>query len=120
VRRRAERRCFAPPSRVLRGSITEGNYSSANWTILTGFKTDGDTAIDAATDVAGVTDALNAATDGMAGVQTLAVPTPTFTDLTASPSVTYGATSIALSLPGRSFSAKAGLPIATAGRVRDR
>lgn len=44
------------------------NYTGANWIILTGFKTDGDTAIDAATDLAGVTSAQNTATAGMAGV----------------------------------------------------
>ena len=30
------------------GTYTEGNYTPGNWTVLTGFKTDGDAAIDAA------------------------------------------------------------------------
>jgi len=51
------------------GTYTQGNYTAENWTTLTGFKTAGDTAIDAATDLAGVTSAQDAATAGMAGVQ---------------------------------------------------
>jgi len=53
------------------GTYTESNYTADNWTTLTGSKTDGDTAIDAATDLAGVTSAQTMATDGMAGVQTI-------------------------------------------------
>lgn len=47
----------------------DSNYSSVNWAIVTGFKTAGDTAIDAATDLAGVTAAQNTATTGMPGVE---------------------------------------------------
>ena len=36
-------------------TYTETNYTSGDWTTLTGFKTAGDTAIDAATDLAGAT-----------------------------------------------------------------
>jgi hypothetical protein len=54
------------------GTYTEGNYTPANWTILTGFKTTGDTAIDAATDLAGVSSAQSTATGAMAGVYTIA------------------------------------------------
>jgi len=54
------------------GTYTQENYTPANWITLTGFKTAGDTAIDAATDLAGVTLAQNTATNGMAGVQTIA------------------------------------------------
>jgi len=54
------------------GTYTQGNYTTANWTTLTGFKTAGDTAIDAATGTAGVTSAQTTATAGMAGVQTIA------------------------------------------------
>jgi len=51
---------------------TQGNYTTENWTTLTGFKTAGDTAIDAATDLAGVSAAQTTATSGMAGVETIA------------------------------------------------
>ena len=47
---------------------TETNYSPENWVVLTGFKTNGDTAVDSAVDLAGVTLAQNTATAGMAGV----------------------------------------------------
>ncbi|MCX6753647.1 MAG: peptidoglycan-binding protein [Candidatus Nomurabacteria bacterium] len=50
------------------GTYTEGNYTSENWTTLTGFKTTGDTNIDAATNTTDVTSAQNTATSGMAGV----------------------------------------------------
>jgi len=53
-------------------TYTEGNYTPANWTILTGFKTAGDAAINDATDLAGVNSAQNTATEGMAGVLKLA------------------------------------------------
>ena len=53
-------------------TYTESDYTAENWTTLTGFKTAGDTAIDAATDLAGVTSAKAAAIAGMAGVQTIA------------------------------------------------
>lgn len=48
------------------------NYTATNWTALNGFKAAGDTAIDAATTVEGVTAAQTAATTGMAGVRTIA------------------------------------------------
>lgn len=48
---------------------TVGNYTGANWIVLNRFKTDGDTAIDAATDSASVTSAQNTATSGMAEVE---------------------------------------------------
>jgi hypothetical protein len=51
-------------------SYTQTNYTSANWTTLNGFKTTGDTAINAATDLTNVTSAQNTATAGMAGVVT--------------------------------------------------
>ncbi len=54
------------------GSYTEGNYSALNWTALTTAKTDGDAAIDAATDLAGVTTAKNSALAAMAAIKTLA------------------------------------------------
>ncbi|MEI6809158.1 MAG: hypothetical protein WCN95_10590 [bacterium] len=47
----------------------ESNYSSVNWALLSGFKIAGDTAIDAATDLAGVTSAQNTAITGMPGVE---------------------------------------------------
>ena len=50
----------------------EADYSSANWIVLTGAKTAGDTAIDNATTPAAVTDAKNNAIDEMAAVKTLA------------------------------------------------
>ena len=53
-------------------TYTSTDYTAANWTMLTGFKTAGDTAINAATDLAGVTSAQNTATTGMAGVLTIA------------------------------------------------
>ena len=53
------------------GSYTESDYTLANWTILTGFKTDGDTGIDAATNLVGVTSAQETATNGMAEVFTI-------------------------------------------------
>jgi uncharacterized repeat protein (TIGR02543 family) len=49
-------------------NYTQANYTSANWTTLTGFKTAGDTAIDAAANLAAVNAAQNTATTGMAGV----------------------------------------------------
>lgn len=54
------------------GTYTETNYTADNWTALTGFKTTGDTNIDAATNLAGVTSAQNTATTQMAGVKTIA------------------------------------------------
>ncbi len=54
------------------GTYTESDYTAENWTVLTDFKTDGDTAIDAATDLAGVSSAQTTATEGMAGVETIA------------------------------------------------
>ena len=54
------------------GTYIEANYTLANWTTLTGFKTAGDTAIDAATEVTGVTSAQSTATSGMVGVKTIA------------------------------------------------
>ena len=54
------------------GTYTAGNYTTGNWATLNGFKTAGDTAINSATDLAGVTSAQNTATAGMAGVQTIA------------------------------------------------
>ncbi|MGC9610945.1 MAG: peptidoglycan-binding protein [Minisyncoccia bacterium] len=53
-------------------TYTEGDYTSDNWIALTGYKTDGDTAIDAAINLAGVTSAQNTAIVGMAGVKTIA------------------------------------------------
>ena len=53
-------------------TYTEANYTLANWIVLTGFKTTGDTAIDAALDLAAVTSAQNTATAGMTGVETIA------------------------------------------------
>jgi hypothetical protein len=52
----------------------QANYSVANWTILTGYKTTGDTAIDAAGTVAAVNAARDAAIANMAGV--LPIPNP--------------------------------------------
>ena len=51
----------------------EAFYSTVNWTSLTGFKTAGDTAIDAALDIAGITLAKQTALDGMAGVEKIRV-----------------------------------------------
>lgn len=53
------------------GAYTEGNYTVANWITLTGFKTAGDTGIDAAIDPTGVSLAQTTATNGMAGVKTI-------------------------------------------------
>ncbi|MDP3013582.1 MAG: hypothetical protein Q8M92_05020, partial [Candidatus Subteraquimicrobiales bacterium] len=53
-------------------TYTEVEYTGANWITLTGFKTDGDTAIDAAADLAAVTSAQDTATSGMDGVETIA------------------------------------------------
>lgn len=50
-------------------TYTDGNYSSASWATLTGFKSAGDTGIDAATNLTGVTSVQNTATAGMAGVE---------------------------------------------------
>ena len=47
----------------------EANTSPANWKVLTGFKSAGDSAIDGATDLAAVSSAQNTATTGMAGVE---------------------------------------------------
>ena len=57
---------------VVLGSYTETDYTTENWATLTGFKSDGDTAIDAATTLADVTLAEDTATVGMAGVETIA------------------------------------------------
>ena len=51
---------------------SQDDYSPEEWTALTGFKTDGDAAIDEAADLAGVEAALSVATAGIAGVQTIA------------------------------------------------
>ncbi len=51
-----------------RALYTDTNYTSANLIILNGFKTDGDTAINDATNLAGVSSAQNTAMTGMAGV----------------------------------------------------
>ncbi|MEA4825634.1 MAG: leucine-rich repeat protein, partial [Clostridium sp.] len=53
-------------------TYTEGNYSAGNWTALTTAKTDGDTAIDAATDLAGVASAKTTALNAMDAVKTIA------------------------------------------------
>ena len=50
----------------------EADYTAENWTTLTAAKTDGDLAIDAATDLAGVATALDAALAAMAAVPTIA------------------------------------------------
>jgi hypothetical protein len=50
---------------------TETDYSGANWTTLTGYKTTGDTEVNAATTIADVTTAKNTAIDSMAAVQTV-------------------------------------------------
>ena len=55
------------------GTYTESDYTAANWTALTGFKSAGDTAIDAATDLAWVTLAQTTSLTGMAGVPTIVV-----------------------------------------------
>ncbi|MGD0576643.1 MAG: immunoglobulin-like domain-containing protein, partial [Candidatus Staskawiczbacteria bacterium] len=60
------------------GTYTEGNYTADNWAALNAFATDGDTAVDAATDLAGVSAAQDAATSGMVGVQTIAAEVSTF------------------------------------------
>ncbi|MEI6423020.1 MAG: ice-binding family protein, partial [Lentisphaerota bacterium] len=52
-------------------TYTAGNYTGPNWTTLTGFKTTGDIAIDAALNAPAVTSAQNTATAGMAGVDTI-------------------------------------------------
>jgi len=57
------------------GTYNEADYAADNWAILTGFKTNGDTSIDTATDLAGVSSSKITATDGMAGVQTIAQTT---------------------------------------------
>ena len=49
---------------------TEGHYTAGNWTILTTAKTDGDAAIEAATDIDAVTSAKNAALAAMDAVKT--------------------------------------------------
>lgn len=51
---------------------SDADYTPENWAALAGFKSAGDTAIDEATDLAGVEAALSAATAGMDGVQTIA------------------------------------------------
>ncbi|MDP3013122.1 MAG: peptidoglycan-binding domain-containing protein, partial [Candidatus Subteraquimicrobiales bacterium] len=61
------------------GTYMEVNYTAPNWTTLTGFNTDGITAIDVATDLAGVTSAQNTATVGMSGVSTADTTPDTFT-----------------------------------------
>ena len=53
-------------------SYIQGDYTSENWTTLTGYKSAGDAAINAATTLAGVSDARDAAVSGMAGVATIA------------------------------------------------
>ena len=51
---------------------TQAEYSPDNWTVLNGFKAAGDTAIDAASDIAEVEAAQSAAATGIDGVQTIA------------------------------------------------
>ncbi|MDA3875056.1 MAG: ice-binding family protein, partial [Kiritimatiellae bacterium] len=53
-------------------SHLETNYTAGNWTILNTAKTNGDIAIDAATDPAGVTSAMDAALAAMNAVPTIA------------------------------------------------
>ena len=55
-------------------TYTQGNYTTDNWTTLTGLKTAGDVAIDIATDSAGVTLAQTTAINGMAGIVKIAPP----------------------------------------------
>lgn len=50
----------------------KAEYSDENWTVLAAFRTDGDTAIEVATDIPGVTSAKTTALSGMSGVLTLA------------------------------------------------
>ncbi len=50
----------------------EADYTFENWTILTGFKTSGDTAIDIATDLEGITLAQNTAINRVDEVETIA------------------------------------------------
>ena len=57
-------------------NLISTNYTTVDFALITGFKTAGDTAINAAIDTAGVTSAQNTATAGMAGVQTI-INTPT-------------------------------------------
>lgn len=51
-----------------RALYTDTNYTAENLVVLNGFKSDGDIAIDSASDLAGVSTAQNTATAGMAGV----------------------------------------------------
>jgi|GEM_PF-5674252 len=53
-------------------AYSESDYTGDDWTVLTGFKTAGEAAIDGAADPAGAEAALSAAEAGMAGVQTIA------------------------------------------------
>ncbi|MEI6297437.1 MAG: FG-GAP-like repeat-containing protein, partial [bacterium] len=53
-------------------TYTEANYTTTNWAILTGFKTTGDSAIDAAQDLTTVNSAKTTAINGMASVKTIA------------------------------------------------
>jgi hypothetical protein len=54
------------------GTYTEGDYTADDWTVLNGFKEAGDTAIDAASDLAEVEAAQSTAVTGMEGVKTIA------------------------------------------------
>jgi len=49
-------------------TYTQTDYTTTNWTALNLFKTDGDTAIDAATSLTGITSAKNTAITGMTGI----------------------------------------------------
>jgi hypothetical protein len=53
-------------------AYSENDYTGDDWTVLTDFKTAGDTAIDEACDLAGVEAAQSAVASGMGGVQTIA------------------------------------------------
>jgi len=54
------------------GNYTESDYTADDWMVLNGFKEAGDTAIDAAADLAEVEAAQSAAVTGMEGVQAFA------------------------------------------------
>jgi hypothetical protein len=53
-------------------TYVQTDYTEANWTTLTGFKTTGDTAINAAATLEDVTTAQTTAINGMAGVDSIA------------------------------------------------
>jgi hypothetical protein len=64
--------------------LEENYYTFENWTTLKTAKTDGDSAINAATDPAGVAMAKNSALTAMEAVPTIP-ETPTFTDISRTP-----------------------------------